>query len=118
MSENSQSYQSNQIQTKQTSTSLKNLVGIAITKKMSLNMLKHTIIHKTTRGLNSADANKIKKLIKNIGVIKYINVVFENKTYLPTIGKEKIKEFIFSQNQPLKNSFRQKVANIIGRFGY
>lgn len=118
MSESSQSYQSKQIQTKQTSTSLKNLVGIAITKKMSMNMLKHTIIHKTTRGLNSANANNIKKLIKNVGVIKYIDMLFTNKTYLPTIGKEKIKEFIFSQNQPLKNSFRRKVAKIINRFGY
>ena len=109
MSENSQSIHSQHIKKKKTYTSLKNLIGIAVCKKMTLNMLKHSIVHNTTKGLNSVDSSKIKKAIKKLGIIKYVDEVYNTKSYLPIIGKEHIKEFILSQKFPLKSSFRKKV---------
>ena len=95
-------------QAKKKQISLKNLVAVAVSKKMSFNMLKHTIALRQSSGLNTREDRRLKQFIEEIGVPKYVMMLWKNKTYVPTVGRQMIQEFI-SGGQELSDRFRRKV---------
>jgi hypothetical protein len=96
-------------QAKKKQISLKNLVSIAVCRKMAFNMLKHTIALRQSSGLNTRDDRRLKQFIESIGVPKYVHLLSINKTYVPTIGRQLIREYI-CKGRELNRNFRKKVV--------
>lgn len=95
-------------QAKKKQISLKNLVSVAVCRKMAFNMLKHTIALRQSSGLNTRDDRRLKQFIESIGVPKYVYLLYMNKTYMPTIGRQMVRDYI-CKGHPLNPKFRKKV---------
>ena len=95
-------------QAKKKQISLKNLVSVAISRKMAFKMLKHTIALRQSSGLNTREDHKLKQSIQEMGIYKYVSKLWKNNTYVPTIGREMIREFICQEKQ-LHDQFRKRV---------
>ena len=106
---------STQIKKKQTS--LKNLVSVAVCRKMAFNMLKHTIALRQSSGLNTREDRRLNQNIETMGVPKYILLLWKNKTYVPTIGRQMIKEYVCGGKE-LVFKFRKKVVRFALQFLY
>ena len=72
-------------------------------------MLKHTIALRQSSGLNTREDRRLKQFIEEIGVPKYVMMLWKNKTYVPTVGRQMIQEFI-SGGHELSERFRRKVS--------
>ena len=87
---------------------LKRLVSVAVSPKLSFNMLKHTIALRMSTGLSSANNVALKSMIKKLAVPLYLDMLLKSKTYVPTVGREAIRKYVRAQER-LTPEFRMKV---------